>query len=213
MNKLLSLILLAMSIVLAAQNKTPYITLAENANWSYKMNGHVTIIQVKGAQQVGGKTCYKVEWRLDNAGNPAMHVEFWYAKGDSVFCAGIQGFGSTLAYETPLLVVAENTKPGDSWKFVNGKGAFIDTVTYMAKSFDSVYAGGKNVLALRVDRKGRGPTQSRWFAKGLGIVMEETNLDGASAVALQPSTQPAASKGPSMPQDSAQPFKNVKKAK
>jgi hypothetical protein len=45
--------------------------------------------------------------------------------------------------------------------------------------------------------------------------MEETNLEGASAmVALQPPTQPSTSKqGLSTPQDSAQPFKNAKTAK
>ena len=212
MNKLLSVILFSLSIALAGQNKTPYISLSENAHWSFKMNDHVTIIQVKSKELVGKISCYKVEWRLDNAAKPPMHTEFWYSQGDSILCAGIQGFGTTIAYHAPLLVIAETTKPGDSWKFVYGKGAFVDSVTYMAESFDSVYAGGKNVLALRVDRKGRGPTQSRWYARGQGIVMEETNLEGTSAViALRPSTQPSASKqAPGATQDSAQPFKNAK---
>jgi hypothetical protein len=209
MNKLLSVILFSLSIALAGQNKTPYISLFENAHWSFKMNDHVTIIQVKSKELVGKISCYKVEWRLDNAAKPPMHTEFWYAQGDSILCAGIQGFGTTIAYPAPVLVIAETTKPGDSWKFVYGKGAFSDSVTFSAESYDSVYSGGKNIIALRIDRKGRGPTQSRWYARGQGIVMEETNLEGASAmVALQPPTQPSTSK-----QDSTQTFKNTKPVK
>jgi len=159
------------------------------------MNDQLTIIQIKGKELVGGKSCNKSNGTLGQLTKPALRSELWYAKRDSIFCAGTQVFGTTIANPAPYLVLAQTTKPGDSWSFINGKGVFNDTVTYKAESFDSVYVGGQTMAALKISRISRGfVVQSRWFAQGLGIVKEETpETMPSSLITLQPSAQSDAS--------------------
>jgi hypothetical protein len=181
-------LLLAFGLVYPANKGNSYVSLTANTLWSFTLNGQINIIQIKPPETVGGKSCFMLEWHRGSAATPAMKTEFWFARSDSIFCAGIQGFGTKIVYPEPVLVIAERTSPNDTWLYVNGSGAFKDTVRCKAESFDSVYVGGKNILALKISRTGRGSAQYRWFAKGLGIVMED-NAGGtpSSTVQLKPS--------------------------
>ena len=190
MKTILGAIVLSFCLSFGAENGNSYIGLKEKTAWSFRMNDRLTIIQIKNKEHLGGKQCYKVEWRMESADKPAMRSEFWYAKGDSVFSAGIGAFGTVIVYPQPMLIISETTKPGDSWKFVNGKGAFSDSVVYKAESYDSVYFGGSKIIALKITRNGRSPVQTRWFAKGHSIVLEET----ADAAAPSPFQQEQSSK-------------------
>jgi hypothetical protein len=195
MKNIFFILVLSFCISHGSENKNSYVSLKENTAWSYKMNDQLTIIQIKGKELVGGKSCNKIEWHVGTVDKPALRSELWYAKRDSIFCAGTQVFGTTIANPAPYLVLAQTTKPGDSWSFINGKGVFNDTVTYKAESFDSVYVGGQTMAALKISRISRGfVVQSRWFAQGLGIVKEETpETMPSSLITLQPSAQSDAS--------------------
>jgi hypothetical protein len=197
MKNIFLILVLSFCVSQGSENKNSYVSLKENTAWSYKMNDQMTIIQIKGKEKIEGKPCNKLEWRLGNPNNPAIRAEFWYAKGDSIFCRGIQVFGTTAAYPAPMLVLAETTKPGDSWKVVVGKAPFIDTVTFRAESYDSVYEGGQNIGALKITRNSKGlVVLTRWFAKGRGIVKEETpesSTPSSSVLTLQPTNQSDAS--------------------
>jgi hypothetical protein len=163
----------------AGEKAALFIDVRENARWSYSLNNEVTNIQVSGEETIGGIRCKKIEWRGVDQGLSAYKIEYWQIKHDSIFCAGARLFGKTFVYSSPFLVIAATTKPGDSWKFINGKGALAETVTYKAEGYDSVYATKANrmVGALKISRACKGPTQYRWFSREYGIVMEDSRLE------------------------------------
>lgn len=181
MNPLAGLLLVLVSVVVFCAEKTaPFIDIQHNARWSYSLNGEATNIRVADDDTIiNGKRCNKIEWRGYDARLPAYKTEYWYVNGDSIFCAVIKLYGNTSVYTPPFLVIAGTTKPGDYWMIKNGKKAFAETITCRSEGYDSIYLtqGNRMVSALKISRKGRGPTQYYWFSREHGIVMEESRME------------------------------------
>jgi len=93
-----------------------------------------------------------------------------------------------LFYSKPCLVIANDTKVGDSWSVVVGKGPFSDTARYTVDLNDTLenFTGG-TYTALRITKTTRSGIVRRWFAKGKGIVKEtkEDNVPSQQPVMMK----------------------------
>jgi hypothetical protein len=165
----------------AGPKGSAYVNLKSKPMWSFDENQRTTIVLVRNTEKMAGRECSVVEWHYGQV-RPAPFVsELWYEKGDSIFCAGMKAFGASMAYPRPVLVVANSTKPGDTWSVPTGSGPICDTLHFTVEAVDTLDKISGKIAALRIKRTSRATVLRRWFAKGQGLVKESKDESGDMA--------------------------------
>lgn len=163
----------------AAATTNAYYPLKDKTEWTYKVQGGPITVKVNGTEKIKDTQGFKLE---TSAGGKVSATEVVGITKEGVVRFNVNG----LAAETPILILKNDAKKGDSWTVdtkVNGqtiKGTFNVTeekVTVPAGSYDTLHVTGKDM-----EIGSSKTTVEYWFAKDVGIVKLKFSLGSQEAV-------------------------------
>ena len=190
---------------------TDYHPLNKGARWTYKVGEQEVVVLVAGTERFNDEDCVRVETR---GGDVFTTDELFAVRADGLYRVQARRSGIV----PPVKVLPNPVKAGDTWA-VNSKldnqtaikGTFAvksdrEQVKVPAGAFDTVLVEGRDI-----DVAGVKMTMRIWFAKNVGIVKQEVQIQANEAVVLElskfePGTEPPVPPAPPAPAEAAWAF-------
>jgi len=142
------------------------------SEWVFRDTTGETSIRVAAREPFAGIDCYRVDW----TGVVPFQSEYWQVKGDGIYVVGRRVMGRVSRFATPYLLLRHKLIAGDSWDASVSSESFSETLKFTVGGDEEVATPAGRFRATPVTVRGKAIVYRRWYAKGVGLVREETLL-------------------------------------
>ncbi len=177
-------LVIAIPAVATDTGSQDWLPLEIGSSWVYQDEaGERLTIRVQGradgAQGEALGECYRVTWNDELLG-PAYQAEVWCREGGEVRLAGKELSGSALPMAGAAVLLREPLAPGAEWDstFSLGGEELVARGVVVGRESVSTPSGDYDAMHVRIEQPSG--DVDRWYARGVGIVQEETSLFGRS---------------------------------
>lgn len=133
-------------------------------------------IRIGGRQEVNGLDCYRVDW-VDAMLNGVYQSELWAVKEDGVYAVGRSVLGRSLPFEKPYRLLGRTPVAGEKWDAVVATAIRTEPLKFSVGAEEEVKTPAGTFKAIPVTLEGDVVVITRWFARGIGLVREQSNLN------------------------------------